>query len=121
MLVLDTTAPRRARIGWEVMTTPATPVDDSPADQIDVATETTAERRARFEREAGGAWHYTVTLTQNLNRGAVSKGQMRFIVDGVRGGKLATVQWDELVQTPDAPGKPFSFRYFQQIASTTCR
>ncbi|HSF99179.1 MAG TPA: sigma-70 family RNA polymerase sigma factor, partial [Ornithinibacter sp.] len=34
------------------MTTPATPVDDSPADQIDVATETTAERQARFEREA---------------------------------------------------------------------
>jgi RNA polymerase sigma-70 factor (ECF subfamily) len=52
VLVLDTTAPRRARIGWDVMTTPATPVDDSPADQIDVATETPAERQARFEREA---------------------------------------------------------------------
>jgi RNA polymerase sigma-70 factor, ECF subfamily len=52
VLVLDTTVPSRARIGWEVMTTPATPVDDSPADQIDVTTETTAERQARFEREA---------------------------------------------------------------------
>ena len=70
---------------------------------------------ARFEPEAGGAWHYTVTLTQNLNRGAISKGQMRLVVDGVRAGKLMTVKWDDLQQQPDAPGKPFSFRYFQQI------
>jgi hypothetical protein len=70
---------------------------------------------ARFEPETGGSWHYTVTLTQNLNRGTVSKGQMRFVVDGVRGGKLATVRWDELTQAPNAPGKPFSFRYFQQL------
>ena len=52
VLVLDTTAPRRARIGWEVMTTPTTPVDQSPAEPINVATESTAERQARFEREA---------------------------------------------------------------------
>lgn len=52
VLVLDTTAPRRARIGWEVMTTPTTPVDESPAEPIDVATESTADRQARFEREA---------------------------------------------------------------------
>jgi hypothetical protein len=70
---------------------------------------------ARFEPEAGGSWHYTVTLTQNLNRGAISKGQMRFVVDGVRGGKLATLGWDELTQAANAPGKPFSFRYFQQL------
>jgi hypothetical protein len=36
-------------------------------------------------------------------------------VDGVRAGKLVTVKWDELLQTPNAPGKPFSFRYFQQL------
>lgn len=70
---------------------------------------------ARFRPESGGTWHYTVTLTQNLNRGAISKGVMRFAVDGVRGGKLSTVKWDELLQTPNAPGKSFSFRYFQQL------
>ncbi len=70
---------------------------------------------ARFQPEAGGAWHYTVTLTQNLNRGAISKGQMRLVVDGVRAGKLMTVKWDDLQQQANAPGKPFSFRYFQQI------
>jgi hypothetical protein len=70
---------------------------------------------ARFEQEAGGTWHYTVTLTQNLNRGAISKGGMRFAVEGVRAGKLATVRWDELLQQKNAPAKAFSFRYFQQL------
>ena len=70
---------------------------------------------ARFTPESAGTWHYTVTLTQNLNRGAISKGSMRFEVIGVRGGKLSTIKWDELLQSPKAPGKPFSFRYFQQL------
>lgn len=70
---------------------------------------------AVFAPEAGGTWHYTVTLTQNLNRGAISKGTMRFVVDGIRDGKLGTVGWDELVQVKNAPAKPFSFRYFQQL------
>ena len=52
MFVLDTTAPSRARIGWETMTTPPTPVDSLPDSEVDVDTETTAERQARFEREA---------------------------------------------------------------------
>ena len=70
---------------------------------------------ATLSAESGGAWHYTVTLTQNLNRGAISKGTMRFAIEGVRGGKLSTIRWDELLQKPGAPGKPFSFRYFQQL------
>ena len=70
---------------------------------------------ARFAPESGGTWHYTVTLTQNLNRGAISKGSLRFAVEGVRGGKLSTLKWDDLLQKPGAPPKPFSFRYFQQI------
>lgn len=70
---------------------------------------------ARFAPESAGTWRYTVTLTQNLNRGAISKGSLRFEVIGVRGGKLNTIQWDELLQSPKAPGKPFSFRYFQQL------
>jgi hypothetical protein len=70
---------------------------------------------ARFDPETGGTWHYTVTLTQNLNRGAISKGGMHFSVEGVRAGKLETVGWDQLLQAPKAPAKPFSFRYFQQL------
>jgi hypothetical protein len=71
--------------------------------------------QAKFAQEAGGTWHYTVTLTQNLNRGAISKGSMRFAVEGVRSGKLETIKWDELLQQKDAPAKSFSFRYFQQL------
>jgi hypothetical protein len=70
---------------------------------------------AKFAAETGGTWKYTVTLTQNLNRGAISKGTMRFAVEGVRAGKLSTIKWDELLQKPGAPPKPFSFRYFQQL------
>jgi hypothetical protein len=70
---------------------------------------------AVFTPESAGTWHYTITLTQNLNRGAISKGTMRFAVDGVRAGKLASLKWDDLLQKPGAPGQPFSFRYFQQL------
>ncbi len=52
MFVLDTSAPSRARIGWDAMTTPPTPLEDTPTVEVDVATETTADRQARFEREA---------------------------------------------------------------------
>ncbi len=52
MLVLDAYAPSRARIGWDAMTTPPTPLEDAPPVEVDVATETTAERQARFEHEA---------------------------------------------------------------------
>jgi hypothetical protein len=70
---------------------------------------------ALFSPEAGGTWRYTVTLTQNLNRGAISTGDARMSVEGVSGGRLRTLSWDELVQKTGAPGQPFSFRYFQQL------
>lgn len=70
---------------------------------------------ARFEAEPGGSWRYLIVLTQTLNRGAVSLGQLRFQVEGVRGGQLATVDWDELHQRPGAPAQHYSFRYFQQL------
>lgn len=71
--------------------------------------------QALFAPEPGGAWHYTVTLTQNINRGSITKGTMRLAVEGVRAGKLTTIGWDELKQKANAPGQPFSFRYFQQV------
>jgi len=68
-----------------------------------------------FSQEAAGTWRYAVVLTQNLNRGAISQGQMRFTVEGVKGGKLATISWDELHQRTQVPGQAYSFRYFQQL------
>lgn len=70
---------------------------------------------ARFQSEAGGTWRYLIVLTQNLNRSAVSLGQLRFVVEGVRDGKLATIDWDALHQRPGAPAQKYSFRYFQQL------
>ncbi|WP_064747273.1 DUF6776 family protein [Lysobacter antibioticus] len=68
-----------------------------------------------FKPEAGGTWRYQIVLTQNLNRGAVSSGGLHFQVEGVRGGKLASIGWDELHQKPKAPPQNYSFRYFQQL------
>src|SRR5688572_23932380 len=70
---------------------------------------------AEFAREAGGSWRYQIVLTQSLNRGALSQGEMRFDVEGVQAGKLATVNWDTLQQTPGAPGQQYEFRYFQRL------
>jgi len=68
-----------------------------------------------FSQEAAGSWHYTVVLTQNLNRGAISQGQMRFSVEGVKDGKLTTLNWDGLLQRQGVAGQAYSFRYFQQL------
>lgn len=70
---------------------------------------------AEFAVEPGGTWQYQIMLTQTLNRGAISQGQMRFSVEGVRNGQLATVDWDELHQKPGSTGQEYSFRYFQQL------
>jgi hypothetical protein len=70
---------------------------------------------AVFTPETGGAWRYTVTLTQNLNRGAISRGEAKMLVDGVSDGRLRSLRWEDLLQKPNAPGQPFSFRYFQQL------
>ena len=70
---------------------------------------------SEFAPGVGNAWHYQIVLTQNLNRSAISQGRMRFVVEGVRGGKLATVDWAELNQRPGMQGQGFSFRYFQSL------
>ena len=68
-----------------------------------------------FAPTEAGSWNYRAVLTQNLNRGAISQGQLRFSVEGVRGGKLATLGWDELHNKTGTPGQDYSFRYFQEL------
>jgi cell division protein FtsB len=70
---------------------------------------------SQFAPGAGSAWNYQIVLTQNLNRGAISEGRMRFVVEGVRNGRLASLNWNELHQQPSAPGQTYSFRYFQAL------
>lgn len=62
-----------------------------------------------------GAWRYTLTLTQNLKKASVSKGDLTLRVDGVRDGKLSSLAWSELLQQQDAAPQGFAFKYFQQL------
>ncbi|KAF1687196.1 hypothetical protein B1992_04205 [Pseudoxanthomonas broegbernensis] len=71
-----------------------------------------------FAPEEAGTWRYRAVLTQNLNRGAISQGQLRFSVEGVRAGKLASIGWNELHQRPEAAGQDYSFRYFQELGGS---
>ncbi|UZW59964.1 DUF6776 family protein [Lysobacter enzymogenes] len=64
---------------------------------------------------APSAWHFTTTLTQNLNRGAVSAGRLTLFLEGTRNGKLEKLAWTDLRQQADAPGVGYSFKYFEQV------
>jgi hypothetical protein len=81
----------------------------------------TAQRRGlavhalRLQPQNNLAWHFTTTLTQNLNRGAVSSGQLTLTVEGTRAGKLEKLAWPDLRQQPNAPPIAYSFKYFQQV------
>jgi hypothetical protein len=81
----------------------------------------TAQRRGlsvhalRLQPQNGPAWHFTSTLTQNLNRGAVSDGTLTLAIEGTRDGKLQRLAWGDLRQQPGAPGVGYSFKYFQQV------
>lgn len=68
-----------------------------------------------LQPQSDQAWHFTTTLTQNLNRGAVSSGEVTLSVEGTSDGKLRTLDWDALRQQPDAPGIGYSFKYFQEV------
>ncbi len=61
------------------------------------------------------AWHFTATLTQNLNRGAVNRGRLSLSVEGTNAGKLQRLGWTELRQQPQAEGLEYSFKYFQEM------
>ena len=62
-----------------------------------------------------GAWRYTLTLTQNLKKGGMSRGGVTLRVDGVQQGKLTTLAWTDLLQSQAASPQEFAFRYFQQL------
>ena len=81
----------------------------------------TAQRRGltvhelRLAPGTDSVWHYTATLTQNLNRDASSEGELRLAVEGTRDGRLEQLDWDDLRQREDAPALPYSFRFFQLV------
>ncbi len=66
-----------------------------------------------FDPEAPGSWQYEVVLTQSLNRDGVTQGQLQLRIEGMRGGRPATLAWSEL--SPGRQPQAFSFRYFQRL------
>lgn len=60
-------------------------------------------------------WHVVATLTQNMNRGAVSRGRLQLIVEASEGGRMHKLDWAELRQQKNAPGLDYSFKYFEQV------
>ena len=69
----------------------------------------------RLQSQGNGAWHFTATLTQTLNRAAVSSGELTLAVEGSRDGSLERLAWADLRQAEDPPGVEYSFKYFQQV------
>lgn len=60
-------------------------------------------------------WHFTATLTQNVNQGAVTEGRATLALEGTRDGQLQQLDWASLRQQPDAPGVAYSFKFFQRV------
>ena len=60
-------------------------------------------------------WHVVATLTQNMNRGAVSRGRLELIVEASEGGRMLKLDLAELRQQKNAPGLDYSFKYFEQV------
>ncbi len=65
--------------------------------------------------QGGDAWHFVATLTQNLNRGAVNTGRVTLSIEGTRDDRLEKLLWSGLRKQSNAPGVPYSFKYFQQV------
>lgn len=70
---------------------------------------------AEFSPEVAGSWRYDIVLTQDIERTSPSKGQLRFTIEGVQDGRLATLDWNTLHQREQAPAQSFAFRYFQRL------
>ena len=68
-----------------------------------------------MQLQGGDAWHFVATLTQNLNRGAVNTGRVTLSIEGTRDDRLEKLSWSGLRKQGNAPGVPYSFKYFQQV------
>lgn len=81
----------------------------------------TAQRRGLTVHELqlrpgeGQVWHFSATLTQNLERGQPSEGGLTLVVEGSRNGRYEELGWSELRQRDAASPLEYSFRYFQQV------
>lgn len=64
------------------------------------------------------AWNLELTLTRNARRGDEVDGVATIDVDGVRGGSLARMHWQDISAPEQKDGLHFKFKYFQQLHGT---
>lgn len=63
-------------------------------------------------------WNLSLSLTQNAKRGHELSGDVLVSVEGLRGNKVAHLDWPELGNAAQKDGLPFRFTYFQQLHGT---
>lgn len=73
----------------------------------------------RLTRVGGSrAWNIVLTLTRNTRRGEEVRGTATVDIDGVRGGSLARMHWQDISAPGQKDGLDFKFKYFQQLHGT---
>lgn len=68
--------------------------------------------------EGGRGYNLRATLTQNLRKGEVTRGTASISIEGLRAGKIVSLDWDSLSGRDPANLPEFSFKYFQQLDSS---
>lgn len=81
----------------------------------------TAQRRGlsvhalELRAQDARTWHFVATLTQNVNQNAANDGRATLMLEGSQDGRLQKLDWATLRQQPQAPGVPYSFKFFQRV------
>lgn len=61
------------------------------------------------------AWNFVATLVNTAENADVARGELTLAVEGVRGGKLETLEWPALADASTHDGVAFAFKFFQQV------
>lgn len=61
------------------------------------------------------AWNFIATLVNTAENADAARGTLTLAIEGVRGGKLTTIEWTALAGAAAGPGVPFAFKFFQQV------
>lgn len=61
------------------------------------------------------AWNFVTTLVNTAENADAARGTLTLAIEGVRGGKLATLGWSDLAGPAARDGVPFAFKFFQQV------
>jgi len=61
------------------------------------------------------AWNFVTTLVNTAENADAARGTLTLAIEGVRGGKLATLGWTDLAGPGGQDGEPFAFKFFQQV------